>query len=237
MVFGFLRKVYDRAKVFGKRFVQQVKVAPVEQKSMYPPFVAQALNTYGNYYVSNIRICRRPVPSNTESLINFISNGKWNEAKAKYGFDTFFHLYMLFECAGRTFMLEKNEIINLTHSVRACDEGMPVNGSPTTLRDMLKRTRAYMGDERFFTYDPFRNNCQNFILSVLKANEWNNPELEKFIYQNISQIVDEIPGYVRPVAKALTDIGGVINTALQKSYDNTNGGETQEGTQNSADAS
>lgn len=219
---------------FGKRVLSPLSL-DIESRSKFTPGAQSILAKCGNDIVTNIRVCRELVSSSTESLLNALSVGKWNELKKKYGYDRFFHLYMIFEAGGKTLMLEKNQVINLSYYYRACDDGMPVSAGGTfTLNQMLDKTRSYMGEEKFYTYDPLTNNCQNFIMSVLKANNLLTSTVEGFVYQNIKQIVDELPSYVKPIAKGLTDIARVVDTSLQKSVYNTN---EQEGTENIPDAS
>jgi hypothetical protein len=236
----FIGKAYESAKSFGRRILKplpSIKDIDTESKSRYTPGVQSVLAKCGNDIVTNIRVCRELVPSSTESLLNALSLGKWNELKKKYGYDRFFHLYMLFDAGGKTLMLEKNQVINLSYYYRSCEEGMPVSAGGTfTLNQMLDKTKASMGDEKFFTYDPLSNNCQNFIIGILRANGLLTSAIESFVYQNIKQIVDELPDYMKPLAKGLTDIARVVDTSLQKSVYNTNGKEA-EGTDNITDAS
>ena len=229
----FLGKAYESAKAFGRRILKPE--TNTEGKSKYTPAVQSILAKCGNDVVTNIRLCRELVPSTTETLINAISLGKWNELKKKYGFDRFFHLYMLFDAGGKTLMLEKNQVINLSYYYRACNDSMPISGGGFTLNEMLDKTKARMGDEKFFTYDPFTNNCQNFILNILRANGISSDHHESFVYQNIKELVDELPDYVKPLAKGLTDVARVVDTSLQKSVYSTNG--KAEGSDNITDAS
>jgi hypothetical protein len=225
----FIGKAYEGIKVIGRKIFKplaNIRSIDTESKSRYTPAVQSVLNKCGNDVVTNIRVCRDLVSSSTESLLNALSLGKWNELKKKYGYDRFFHLYILFEAGGKTLMLEKNQVINLSYYTKPCTESMPVSpGGTFTLNQMLDKTKSAMGDEKFFTYDPFVNNCQNFIISILRANGLLTNALESFIFQNIKQIVDELPDYMKPLAKGLTDVARMIDTSLQKSVYNTNGKE------------
>jgi hypothetical protein len=234
----FIGKAYEGAKAFGRRILKplpSIRDIDAQSKTRYSPGVQNVLAKCGNDIVTNIRVCRELVPSSTESLLNALSLGKWNELKKKYGHDRFFHLYMLFDAGGKTLMLEKNQVINLSYYFRSCEEGMPVSpGGTFTLNQMLDKTKASMGDEKFFTYDPLSNNCQNFIMGILRANGLLTSAIESFVYQNIKQIVDDLPDYMKPLAKGLTDVARVVDTTLQKTVYNTN---ESEGTDNITDAS
>jgi hypothetical protein len=215
----FLGKAYNKAKVFGKNIINTIQESRRDIKSRYPNAVQNVLNQCGNDIVTNIRVCKELVSKNTESLLQIISGGKWEEAKKKYGYDNFFHTYMLFNVNGKQLMLEKNQVINLSYYPKACNDGMEVSpGGTFTLNEMLAKARSAMGDEKFFTYDPLYNNCQSFIMGILKANGLSTPTIEKFVYQNIKDIVADLPDYVKPLAKGFTDLAGLVDIGLQKSF-------------------
>ena len=82
------------------------------------------------------------------------------------------------------------------------------------LGELMENTRKFMGDKKYFDYDAFNNNCQNFILSILKANQLNTPEYEKFIYQDIRELYKELEekaGYVSTISKFSTRMGKAWN--------------------------
>jgi hypothetical protein len=79
-----------------------------------------------------------------------------------------------------------------------------------------------MGD-RFWEYDAFQSNCQDFLLNILDANELMTPALRDFIKQDIKEIVDAMPTYVTHVSKVITDKVRQARTLLGKglAVDNT----------------
>jgi hypothetical protein len=190
------------------------------------------LNEYGNALVTDIKVCREVISSSTETMLNLLSLGKWNEAKRKYGYDKFFHLFMTFNVNGKRLMLEKNQIMNLSSYPRACEDSMDVSpGGTFTLNQMMERGRKYMGDDKFFPYSALQNNCQNFIMGILRGNNLSNQQIDTFVHQDISNLVSSLPSYVTPITKALTDVAATIDTGLQKRVANIDGVE------NTSDAS
>ena len=213
----FIGKAFTAAKSFGKTVKPQGTIAFKESQSKYSPGVQSMLNQYGNGIVTNIRVCREIVPKNTEMLLNIASLGKWNEAKKVYGFDNFFHLFMTFDVNGKRLMLEKNQIMNLSAYPRACEDSMEVSpGGTFTLNQMMENGRKYMGDSHFFPYDALKNNCQNFILGIIKGNHLSNPPLDKFIYQDIGEMAKSLPSYIGSIANAFTNVAAAVDTGLQK---------------------
>ena len=59
--------------------------------------------------------------------------------------------------------------------------------SGLTVNQLIENTRNLM-KEKFIPYTASNNNCQNFILNVIRANNMSNPELEAFIKQDTSNI-------------------------------------------------
>jgi hypothetical protein len=210
-------KAYDTAKVYGKRIIGQVGKLATQINNSFPPSIQNILTMCGQYPVTNIVVCRETVAKSTEDLLNKASKGEWEKAKKKYGYDHFFHLFMRFDVNGKTLHLEKNAIINLTYNTRTGEECMPVSGEVSSLNDLMERTRKQMGD-RFFPYDAFKNNCQNFILNVLSANHLNTPELTKFVHQDIQTLTNELPEYVNPTANVFTGLAGLIDRGLQNTF-------------------
>lgn len=189
----------------------------------YPPKVQDFLNKYGKNIVQNVTIRRTPIKSFITRALDFLSFGKFSELKKQYGYDNFYHLSMVFEFNDesnvmRTAVLEKNQIINLNlgYSNEAGTEIMKANVPPNlTIETMLNNTKAKMGDTNFFTYDAFQNNCQIFLMNVLSANGMLTETLQKFILQPVDELVKKLPGYVAPVARALTDVAAIGDLTLQ----------------------
>ena len=207
--------------VWGRKIVDVGVAAEraITGLTQYPPKVTEFLNRYGKMTISNITLRRSPIKGVINTLLNWISFGKWNEVRKRYGYDTFYHLSMVFNVGNTTAVLEKNQVINLStgYSQQPDTEIMPIQ-TPTnlTVNELLENTRKAMGDKNFFTYDAFTNNCQVFLMNVLKANGLLTDASKSFIVQPIENLVKELPGYMKPVARALTDIAAVGDIALQQ---------------------
>jgi len=216
----FIGKKYENAVHLGRKMssIGLITTKVNEALNNYPPRVKDFLDKYGQNIVTNITIRRAPIKGMLNSALEFITGGRWNKLGQKYGYDSFYHLSMVMNLDGvRQAVLEKNQVLNLSSSFsqRGDEDIMPVNGGGMKLIDLMENTRKRMGDNAFFTYTPFGNNCQNFLNNVLSANGLITPELRKFIDQPIDELVKELPSYVAPLAKGLTDIGAVGDLAIQ----------------------
>lgn len=175
----------------------------------YPRDSALWLRKNGSEQVRTIRVRRAPVNKNIERALHFISLGQWEEGKKAAGYDSMFHLALIVN--GR-YTIEKLAKIRLATAIERLpnEEFMDV---PITDRlfigDMLERTETVMGKERYFRYDAFENNCQNFVASILRANNLMTPELNLFVVQPVDELLKKQPGYLQAVSRTLTNLGGI----------------------------
>ena len=243
----FLGKAYRVAKLFtnpSKYAVKFIGDTIRDVGSQYPPQVKNLLLKHGNHRIVNIKLCKEPVSSNLEFLMKALTGkNTWEDAKRKYGFDKFYHLFMIVTMEdGSRLHVEKNEIIRMSENPRACPDALDL-GSPSqsiTVNELLDRTKQTVGDSNFFTYDPFKNNCQSFISYLLKTMGLYNDSASKFVYQDIQGLVSALPSYTNPVAKGLTSVGAFLNTAYQKTKDYIeygSKGQEPEGLDNQTNAS
>ena len=175
----------------------------------YPRDSLMWLRKNGSEQVRTIRVRRAPVNKNIERALHFISLGQWEEGKKAAGYDSMFHLALIVN--GR-YTIEKLAKIRLATAIERLpnEEFMDV---PITDRlfigDMLERTETVMGKERYFRYDAFENNCQNFVASILRANNLMTPELNLFVVQPVDELLKKQPGYLQAVSRTLTNLGGI----------------------------
>lgn len=230
----FIGRAIDTTKAFGRRFTRVDNTT----KTDLPPQVSNNLARFGDLVVSNVRICRVPIQGAINSIFNFLTGGKWDSIKKQVGYDTLFHLYMLFDVGTTTLVLEKNQVVRLSeYPPTGKGECKNINFPSVNLNTMIKNTINKMGMGDFLRYDPFSRNCQDFILNVLQANGASTPELQNFILQPVDEIVKKLPGFVAPIAKGLTDIAGYIDTRLQNSVNSIDGRQEENASNNQADAS
>lgn len=152
----------------------------------YAPKVKQYLNDYGNYQILSIEIRRAPIHSMLRKVIDTISLNALPP-------DTLYHLWVVLDIATPNgvipFKLEKNHIIEFAPNKQNDGEKLPlVMHQKLTTDELLAKTKERMGS-KFFPYDAFHNNCQDFILNMLEANGLliSNPTAKTFIKQDLSK--------------------------------------------------
>lgn len=179
----------------------------------------RSLNQYGNKTISGMFIMRTPIRGMLNTALNALSFGKWNELREKYAYDKLFHLALVVEVENKKIIVEKNATVNInTNYSHASDseiQNVPLNGKQITLFELVDRGRKSVGDTTFFKYNAFNENegtnCQRFIQLVLQANGLLTPEADAFLMQDLSQLKEELPGYVRDTAQLATDLGAIVN--------------------------
>jgi hypothetical protein len=168
-----------------------------------------------------MRVCRTPLANAIGKGLNLLTLGSWEKAIAKYGYDKMFHLFLLIDIidyrTGKviTVKYEKNEtptVNEFKDPLSNQTECTPVEKQyDGNLYNFITRSQKAMGT-KFWDYDAFNNNCQDFLLGSLGANELLTANLQTFIKQNVDQVVRELPQYTTGLAKAVTDTARRVRT-------------------------
>lgn len=185
----------------------------------------RVIKQYGNQPIASMRIVRTPIKSMLNTVLNIVSLGKWQELKEKYSFDKLFHLGLVLEIGNKLITVEKNQTINISTKsiIDHQSEIMPVDGvTGLTLNQLLDNARKAVGDNTFFTYNPFGNNCQNFIVNLLQHSGLLTDANRDFVFQDIAELAKELPDYVKTVAKTATDIAGTIDKVTGAGHEKKN---------------
>jgi len=206
--------IFDYLKKKAKSFVSGVKQVFSTNLSTYNNKTTKTLKDYGNKQIDSLMIYRTPINSMIDKALNILSLGKFEEAKKKYGFDTFFHLALVASVDGKNVIIEKNEVINVSTAYKTTDktETMKIDmkGKKMTINELLDATRSKQSPQDFFSYDAFNNNCQIFIRALLQNVGLYDTDIDKFLFQDVGQLVSEMPTLAK-VAKTATDIGAFFN--------------------------
>ena len=182
----------------------------------FPKSARDFLTKYKDAKISNFVIRKNPIQSGVEKVLNFISQGKYNEIKEDYAYDTMYHLRLDFEIDGRIYMTEKTANIQFRNGMTTEeDEVYKINSDKVIpLLTAVENTYKKMGSN-FFSYDAFTNNCQNYIMNFLSANGLLTEDAKNFIYQPVDDMVKKLPSYVKKFASGVTKLGSVVDKGLQ----------------------
>lgn len=208
--------------------VKRIKEVMGGIREDFSPSMREWLEKNGEKSIRKLIVARYPIASWINKMFNWITFGKWNQAKKKYGFDEFFHLSMIIEYGdGEKIRLEKNQTIEIHKDVSMKEHEQRLEvvvPRIITINDMLNRTIKMMGKSNFFRYDSMRNNCQYFVRGLLVSIGLYSPTVKNFLFQNIEELVKEIPSYASKFSRAVTDMAAVADVAISgRGFTNSRG--------------
>ena len=181
-----------------------------------PNNVKRMLNTYGDEEITNIIIARRPLSTGTKILLNIASAGNFQKRLNELPYDKIFHLFLIITTSKGKVILEKNELINMKKysKITSNTETKTINSIPKglTLNKLMEKTKTKMGD-KFTSYMAKDNNCQNFVSSVLLANNLGG-DVRGFVNQDIEHLFKDDVRF-RKIVNTTTDLGGLANRINQ----------------------
>ena len=158
-----------------------------------------------------LQVVRTPIASSISSMLNILTLGDWKRQVAKSGLDSVFHLFLVmsFKGTGKRYILEKNDTVRfkefdggINHKSEIRKITIP-RGSGVDIDTFLDKTKALMGG-KFWIYEAFTSNCQDFVLNCLSANGYLTPQLRDFVKQDFDTIVKGLPSYTKDLANKIT---------------------------------
>ena len=210
-------------KLHGGSIISFFKKKLSPNLSGYTNKTITALKQFGDIPIKKMAIYRTPLHNMLSKAINVISLGKWNELQKKYGFDKFFHLALIVHLENnKTIMIQKLDVIDVSPSFKtASDTEIDYidNYDPArklTINEMFTNARENVDNGRWFGYNGLTNNCQYFIRYILENNGLYDEQAEDFLFQNISDLVQELPGYVGKLMKGVTDAAAIYTNLSGK---------------------
>jgi len=163
----------------------------------------------GDEKIRKMRVVRAPIADVISKFLNVISLGLFKKLQDKLGYDKLYHLSLVINDDTR---IEKNEQIKIDkYTNRANEEflDIPLQGKNITIKQLFDNGAEYMG-EKFIPYDALRNNCQDFVIGLLRGSKLSSAGIEAFIKQPVNELVDNLPGYVKTATNAITTLGGLL---------------------------
>lgn len=179
-----------------------------------PKSFRDTLKKHGSKKIKSIEICREPLSKAVNTFANILSGGRFDDVAAKQGESGFFHLYSLITLDdGTTLLYEKNErpVLQVSNKEPSSNaQCILTSGRNKPLEEFIGNALKSMGDDRYITYNPLTNNCQDFLMGSLNASGLLNAGLSKFIKQDIEELVEKTPEFSKQLAQGATGIGGKL---------------------------
>lgn len=190
-----------------------------------PPIVRKFIKKYGDNMIIAMKVCRTPIFSVIDKILNLISLGQFHETKKKYYYDDLYHLFILATIKSKdgihsSIKLEKNHVLNIELSSDIGETCIPIDvPANLSVKDFINNGHNFqsnggLGNHKskdFYLYDPIDNNCQSFITALIKGSHLDYPQLDEFILQNSTEL---LPGYAKKIARFITDIPGRLDRLI-----------------------
>lgn len=187
----------------------------------YSKSTRKTLKQYGSFPIEEMVIYRTPLNSLLNVALQGLTLGKWYKLMKTYGFDKFYHLALIVTVrlpngTKKNIVVEKNEVINVSTSYKT-NSGTETyrvdipKDWESNLDTLLDKTKNSVGDDKFYLYDAFTNNCQYFIKYILESNGLATPQSIEFLFQDIGELVERVPKYIRKITRGTTDLASTIS--------------------------
>lgn len=236
-------------RIIGGGPIQNIKEAfsPINRLNNVS---TKTLSMFGNSPIVNIKIGRTPLNNMLEGAVNVMSLGAWNDLKREQGFDSMYHLFLIFTVMydGKRIdiIVEKLEVININTVLgsindkttflnvysqltnknfdldnpmfknTAVESNMTKNYFKYNLNQTMDRTKKLMGTRNFHDYESFTNNCQVFIISILKAIDLFTLPAKEFTFQDVRALKAGLNPIVPYTMKKITQLGSVVSRLIGK---------------------
>lgn len=173
------------------------------------PTDRQLLAKHKDWLIKTIRIYRSPVLKVFQNIINFFSLGDFQRKVKQYGYDDVFHLSLRFELTdpsgadANVLVTEKNAFPEIY--VGKLDDH-PSGGSTDVKVEYINVRNPpnikfgnfwangkaqFKGDKEFYAYEQKENNCQFFVMNMLKGNNIDTKKAEEFVMQDAYSLLQD----------------------------------------------
>ena len=166
------------------------------------------LQKFGNLYITNIKLFTETVAGVSHASANIATMGALTRFKNKTG-TSLFHIGCIITLAnGQQIKFEKEEIPMLLTDTKLGPQAqfmeVPLQGKLITLQKLVMNTEKGMTPAKFYKYEGLRNNCQDMMMGMLKANGLLTPELQKWGKQDITELQSTVPTINEKIMNAVT---------------------------------
>ena len=188
---------------------------PSKSLTKKPRQIDDMMKKYGEQKVVEIFICRKPVEKYVKTLLNVVSMGKFNTEMKKYSYDDIYHLFCIMKLSNGEYLLaERNQRVSFrkasVNELNQSKDKVSIKAD-ITVSDIFNKAIEAAGDN-IWRYDAINNNCQNFISTLLKSSNLLNPTLDKFISQNVGNLLNNGS---KKLATATTDFASLAENLIK----------------------
>lgn len=111
---GFLSNAYNYVKKKVKDVVQRVKDVSKGLRLDYPPAARKLIEKHKDEKIVEIVVCRLPIKSYLNTILNWVSAGRFEQNIKSLNYDSAFHLFAKMKTdKGTSLLFEKNQVIKI----------------------------------------------------------------------------------------------------------------------------
>ena len=183
-----------------------------------PKRFRQFIKAHGRDKIQSLSMMRAPVAKPGVMAMQLLTLGKWEEFKKRGGVDEVYHTSII---VNDNIVLEKLDKIEgrvdagYVKMAGAELYQVDIEANKYTIAEFLEKGRRQMG-EKFYTYDPFRSNCQDWVMNMVSANGLLTAEGRKWIKQDIDKLIKELPELTKTAAVKLTDVARDVGNVAEE---------------------
>jgi len=152
------------------------------------------LDLYGDFNIKKIYLVRQPISTFITFLLNVFTFYKYNKLITESQDNFPYHCSIIFEIElpnkmKKLLSLEKNNSINLCENFFIHNflnfKTISFKNKKYTINSILKNTQKRLGNEKFFNWHVYKNNCQEFIKEILiTINKYSNSNKKYILCSN-----------------------------------------------------
>ena len=194
---------------------------------------ADLLKKYGNYPIKRIYLVRHPITKFMETCLNLVTLYKFkqevtrykkkNNNEAFFPFHTMLYVELKISKNKSKFLLiDKNNCVRISTKLKILNEyemrDIRVKKYKYTLNEVMEKTRKRIGNNKFFNWELYKNNCQILIKEILITLKKFTKTNEKFMCQNGFAKEIKISEFSLHIIRSLTNsmnlLENVVGTAI-----------------------
>ena len=207
--------IFDSIKSFASEAWRRVRnfFAGINEMS---PTLKRFLSTLdANSPIQAIEVSRAPIASMIKKVMNLISLGQLEKNQKQFNYDDIYHLVLSIQANGHWYSFDRRPRVVMAPGKLSGMSGVDtskiqtrpisLNGKKITIAEMFKNAINAVGQQKLFSYSGTQNNCQDFVIVMLRASGLLTPGDREFILQDTEKLLQNT-GILPKVADGVTGL-------------------------------
>jgi hypothetical protein len=159
----------------------------------YNKKIKKILDLYGNCKITKVYLIRQPFSKIITFLLNIFTLYNYEKLINESHENFPYHSLIIFEVKldngmKKMLLLEKNNCINISDNffINNTQEikQLKLKNKDLTINSILNKTQSRLGNKRYFNWNIYKNNCQEFTKEILKTIGKYNKINKNFIFRD-----------------------------------------------------